>query len=313
MSPVRTVAFKPWRKKSTPVRAVPAATVATLFQYQAIFTRKTQALQQCLHPARVAAAAGGLIPLLVIVAGGGVFVLMIVGVLIALLLPAVQAAREAARRAQCINNVRQINLALLNYESANGSFPPAYTVDENGKRLHSWRVLILPYLGEQAMYKRFDLTEAWNSPRNQAAAQYCPAVFKCPSNPSAGTTDFTDYLVADGPGMLFEGAKQTELRDITDGLSNTLSVVEVKSSDVLWYEPRDMDGANSAFVISSKANEIGSLHPGGAIVGYGDGSVQFVANSSDPALLKDQASIAGGTGLDGEIDTEYEDEELLTR
>src|SRR5262249_50192721 len=76
------------------------------------------------------------------------------GVLVALLLPAVQSAREAVRRAQCVNNLKQIALAMHNYESANGHFPRA-VVDKDGKRLLSWRVAILPYLEQQGLYNRF--------------------------------------------------------------------------------------------------------------------------------------------------------------
>ena len=68
------------------------------------------------------------------------------GILIALLLPAVQAAREAARRTQCSNNLKQIGLAMHNYHDVNQQFPPAYIADADGQPMHSWRVLILPYL-----------------------------------------------------------------------------------------------------------------------------------------------------------------------
>ena len=93
--------------------------------------------------------------------------LVFVPVMLALLLPAVQAAREAARRAQCTNNLKQIGLAMHNYASANGAFPPAAIYDANGKPLLSWRVLILPYLEQDSLYKQFHLAEPWDSPHNK--------------------------------------------------------------------------------------------------------------------------------------------------
>src|SRR4026208_231672 len=93
---------------------------------------------------------------------GRLVVIAIIAVLIALLLPAVQAAREAARRAQCINNLKQIGLGVMNYESANGSCPPG----EKGCCWGTWGVFILPFIEQQALFN------AWNSVGNNAIAAY---------------------------------------------------------------------------------------------------------------------------------------------
>ena len=77
---------------------------------------------------------------------------------IALMLPAQRRAREPARRSQCKNNLKQIGLALHNYHETYGAFPPAYTVDADGKRLHSWRTLILPYLDQAPLYDKIDFS-----------------------------------------------------------------------------------------------------------------------------------------------------------
>src|SRR5579872_1042254 len=93
----------------------------------------------------------------------GAFGLIIVcgGILAGFTLPAIQAAREAARRAQCANNLKMIGLALAQYESQYGRFPPAYIADADGKPMHSWRVLILPYLDEESLYSEYDFSEPW--------------------------------------------------------------------------------------------------------------------------------------------------------
>ena len=92
------------------------------------------------------------------------------GILVALLLPAVSAAREAARRTQCMNHLKQVALALHNYHDVFQAFPPAYTVDEDGKPLHSWRTLILPYLEQAALYEQIDLSKPWDAPENRHLA-----------------------------------------------------------------------------------------------------------------------------------------------
>ena len=90
-------------------------------------------------------------------------VVSIVGLLTTLILPAVQSSREAARRTQCVNNLKQIGLAMHNYHATYDTFPPAGTVDAEGKPLLSWRVLLLPFLEQDALYRQFHLDEAWAS------------------------------------------------------------------------------------------------------------------------------------------------------
>ncbi len=120
-------------------------------------------------------------------------VITIIGILIALLLPAVQAAREAARQVQCKNHLKQIGLALHNYAMAVGAFPPGIIMDNiynrdyiaeatNGRHGTSWMLHILPYLEQQALYDRWDFTT--NVRGNAAVAQTDIAAFYCPSRRS---------------------------------------------------------------------------------------------------------------------------------
>ncbi len=115
-------------------------------------------------------------------------VLAVVGigvVLVALMLPAVRrCAGEAARRSQCKNNLKQIALALHNYEAHYHALPPAYTVDGDGKPLHSWRTLILPYVDQQSLYSRIDLSKPWDDPANaEALTANVANSLHCPSTP----------------------------------------------------------------------------------------------------------------------------------
>ena len=153
-------------------------------------------------------------------------------VLIALLLPAVQAAREAARRSKCVNNLKQIALAMHNYNDTNGVLPPAATLDPNGKPLLSWRVVLLPYFKQDSLYQQFKLDEPWDSPNNKPLLARMPKVFECPSWPQTGS-ETTTYQVLVGLGTLFEKPEGTSFKEVTDGTSNTLMVVETKAADPL--------------------------------------------------------------------------------
>ena len=111
-------------------------------------------------------------------------VIAIIAILVSLLLPAVNSAREAARRTQCVHHLKQLGLALQAYHDKYGSLPPAYFPDKDGKPKYSWRVLILPMLGEQALYDAYDFDEPWNGPNNRKLASKMPAVFACPGRPA---------------------------------------------------------------------------------------------------------------------------------
>ncbi len=203
------------------------------------------------------------------------------GVLVALLLPAVQAAREAARRTQCSNNLKQIGLALHIYHDRYGAFPPAYIPDANGKPMHSWRVLILPFVEQQALYEQYNFDEPWDGPNNSLLADVAIPVYQCPSSPAGQAT--TSYLAISGPGTVFDNEKGSRVSDITDGTSNTIMVAEVAGANINWMEPTDFDVSSMTMTVNSSRNAsaVSSFHPGGAQVLFADGSVRFLAESLD--------------------------------
>jgi prepilin-type processing-associated H-X9-DG protein len=209
-------------------------------------------------------------------------------------LPAVQAAREAARRMSCTNNLKQIAVAMHNYHQANGSFPPAYFPDENGNPAHSWRVILLPYMEQKALYDYYDFDSPWNSPENQAVADAAIPFYGCPSDSRRSPFE-TNYMMIVGPGMLSDGPGSTTMRDISDGTSNTIMIVEVSGTGVHWAEPRDLDAGRLDFTIGREGGlAIGSRHPGCANVALCDGSVVTLAESTDPQIIRAMATIAGG-------------------
>jgi hypothetical protein len=214
--------------------------------------------------------------------------------LVALLLPAVQAAREAARRSTCTNNMNQIAVAMSLYKAAHGtSFPPAATYDKNGKPLLSWRVLILPYLGEEHLYKQFHLDEPWDSPHNKPLGDRAPNVFRCPSEMTEPPGLTTNEVVV-GPHSMFTGQPAgVRLDSASDGAQNTLIVVE-GAAPVSWSKPADLSLSSSDPLLG-----MGSKHPGGFNASMADATVHFINVSIDPRVLKGWVTRDGSEAVAG--------------
>ncbi|HEX5443619.1 MAG TPA: DUF1559 domain-containing protein, partial [Pirellulales bacterium] len=235
--------------------------------------------------------------LIVVLGGALVGALLCGGVLLALLLPAVQAAREAARRSQCTDNLKQIGLAMQSYADVYKEFPPAYIADADGKPMHSWRVLILPYLEQEALYKRYRFDEPWDGPNNSRLAAEMPPVFRCPSDPAP--TNTTDYVAITGPGTMFDGEKSTNFGSIKDGTTNTLMVVESSHAAIPWMEPRDLDANQMSFTVNAPGNEISSNHPGVAVVLFADGHIATLSGSTSPQTVRALVTPSGGEPITG--------------
>jgi prepilin-type processing-associated H-X9-DG protein len=212
-------------------------------------------------------------------------------VLVALLLPAVQASREASRRVQCVNNLRQIGLALIHYHDEYGAFPPHAIADASGKPLLSWRVALLPFLGQRSAYDQFHLDEPWDSPTNRPLADTMPALFKCPSAPDRAPA-MTSYEVVIGPDTTFPGGRGersvVRIVDVSDGTSDTILVGEA-ARPVHWSEPEDIP-----FDSAESLSGFGSRHPGGFLVVFADGSVRFLSTAIDPVTLRALLTRNGG-------------------
>jgi prepilin-type N-terminal cleavage/methylation domain-containing protein len=233
-------------------------------------------------------------------------VLAVIGILIALLLPAIQSAREAARKAQCQNHLRQVGLAIQNYESALRTLPPGclqwrpWGGDPRLKNL-AWSALILPYIESTTIYQQVDFDYAFDHPRNRAAAAMRVSVYLCPSAldtaPASGRAR-TDYAGLYGQRIttrqntdngVFIYNRPIRLREISDGITQTLAVAEdTGGPDGEW-----INGSNvfeqSGRINDPRAwrgdNEIRSPHPSGAMLLFTCGRVQFVSESMELRIL----------------------------
>jgi prepilin-type processing-associated H-X9-DG protein len=226
-----------------------------------------------------------------------VVALGIIALLIALLLPATRSARPAARRAQCVNNLKQIAMALHNYEQAHKALPPAYTVDATGRPLHSWRTLILPYVEQEPLYQTIDLSKPWNDPANAKALKTVIAVFRCPE--AAGQGNTTTYLAIASPNGCLLPKESRRLAEITDSREATLMVIEAgEENAVPWMAP--LDGDESLVMSLSPTTKL--HHAGGTNACFVDGRVAFLKTSTPAEVRRALMSISGN---DNEVAKEW--------
>jgi hypothetical protein len=202
------------------------------------------------------------------------------GVATALLLPAVQAARETAARNSDANNLHTIGIGLMLYEDKNRRFPAAAICDKDGKPLLSWRVQILPYIDEDALYKEFHLDEPWDSENNKKLLDKMPAVFKHPKFDKPGMTLYQGVV---GKGFAFDGKEGTKIASFTDGLSKTILVVEATPDKAVpWTKPDDWQPGGA-----DPTAGLGGLFAGNIFnVLFGDTHAEGIAKPIDPNLFK---------------------------
>lgn len=216
-----------------------------------------------------------------------------VAVIVALTLPAVQQAREAARRTQAKNNLKQIALALHNYHDVSQSFPERVILDKNKKPGLSWRVKLLPYLDEAALYSEFHLDEPWDSEHNKPLLKRMPPTFASPNDPELSQEGKTRYMVLVADGAMFSGDAGPKISKITDGTSNTIMTVEATPDRaVYWTKPDDLDVNLEDLLAGLRGSRIGGFH-----VGMADGSIRFISDNINLNTLKALITCAGGENV----------------
>lgn len=128
-----------------------------------------------------------------------VHVILLVGTLLAALyIPAARIARHEGQRASCVSRLKSLVLALHSYHQAFDAFPPAFIADDEGRPMHGWRVLVLPYIAEGSLYDRYDFDEPWDGPNNRLLIERGSAAFRCFSDArprEAGITNYTEEAI----------------------------------------------------------------------------------------------------------------------
>ncbi len=182
---------------------------------------------------------------------------------------------EKSRRVERMNRLKQLILAMFNFESAKKHLPPAAICDKDGKPLLSWRVAVLPYLGEVELYKQFHLDEAWDSPHNRPLVEKMPAIFADPDSKiqSAAGTGKTTFQVPVGKETIFFNNEGATFREITNGAANTIALIEVDPQRAVeWTKPADWK-----VDLAHPREGLGSPNRDYVTAAYADGHIQLLS------------------------------------
>jgi len=220
-------------------------------------------------------------------------VISIIGILTSLLIPAVQAAREASRKSVCRDKIRQQGIAVHNFHSAYAKLP--FGSDRNG---FAWSAQILPYLEQQAVYSSLDLNQSARSAANRGIGETPMPIYFCPNVETdlnrPGRTDYRGLrgertIDPDPDDGVFLVGQSLNFGNVSDGLSQTIAIAEgTDGSRGEWIDGGNLiiqrGGANDSS-ISAGESVIRSQHPSGVIVLFLDGSVHLLSDSIDPIVL----------------------------
>ena len=225
--------------------------------------------------------------------------LAVVGILIWMSYPPIGAFRLHAIRSEHLNRTRQICLAIYAYHEDTGHFPPAYIADDDGKPMHSWRVLVLPYLEEQALFNQYDFNEPWNGPNNSKLVNKLQHdTFDV--DPAESRSGMTGFKLITGPETAFVEDQTKGFSDITAGLSEVIMLVDDNTKPVNWMSPEDLplEGASKLFSLKNAKprwvleNKFASRKYYFNHVGMFDGSVDRAGFLEDTSSMREHFTIA---------------------
>jgi prepilin-type processing-associated H-X9-DG protein len=207
-------------------------------------------------------------------------------------------AGPAALRAQSTNNLKQMGLALYNYQQAVGTFPAGGTFDRQGRPLQSWQTIILPYLEFKDLSDRIDFGIPWDDPRNASAFQTTVNTYLFPT--IREQKDPAGYALSHyaANARMLGGDVGRSPRDVTDGTSQTLMAGEVIEGFKPWGDPTNW--RDPALGLNRSPAGFGSKSKGGVTFLFVDGSVRFIKDSIDPRLLQALSTPAGGEPVSSE-------------
>lgn len=207
---------------------------------------------------------------IVIVAIVGVMIVLCSGVALAVILPAIQQARTAARNEISSNKLKQIGIALHNYHDTYLAFPPGLIEDEDGQARTSWRAMLLPFMldKQHRKYNDYDYNVAWDDPKNQEVVNLFPDIY---ASPNVSESGYTPYVAVLGPRTAISRTEKSSIFNTTDGSSNTLCIIEDTKRPVAWNSPQDI--SFDEFLARYDQED---FQPRGVLVLMVDGSVRYL-------------------------------------
>jgi hypothetical protein len=213
---------------------------------------------------------------------------------LSILLPPIEFAQKEYAQSESMNNLKQLALAMLNYESAFKHYPAPANYGPDGKPLLSWRVLILPYIEELPLYNEFHLDEPWDSPHNRTLIGKMPAFYCAPISKNRPEKGLTNYLLPVGNGAAFTPGQPTEIKDLTDGTANTILIVEADDDHAVpWTKPDDWE-----YDPQDPTKGLGHLFEGWFGTAFCDGSARRLVLKIDPKVLRNLFERADGNAID---------------
>lgn len=231
---------------------------------------------------------------------GSQYALLAIGAgwwVLALFVPANAASHRAPRlRSSCKDQMKQIVHGMHDFHDRQGHFP----IPAAGEPPVSWRVNLLPYLDQEGLFARYDQSQPWDATRNAQLRAHRVEVYECPAvrywQTRRHPTEFarTSYALPVGPHALFDSTSPRTFRDVPDGSSNTIALLEVCGMNIVWSEPRDVEidkaplGFNLPGSLPGTSDGIlSSMHTGGIVqVGFADGAVRGLNPEMDPVILR---------------------------
>lgn len=213
--------------------------------------------------------------------------------------PAIQAARETGGALDCPHRLRILMISLHSYHDEFDKLPPAHIPDTNGNSMHSWRVLILPFVELKELHTSYNFNEPWNGPNNRNLAPHLPPLYRCPG-PGWRHEVQPSYFLVTGPGSLFSGSETPSLSEVTGSHAKTIVTIEAPVQGKNWMEPKDVTIDEAIEIL--KSDELGSCegcfirnsiedffydYVPGHHVGFADGTVGFIPSSAPQHEWKD--------------------------
>lgn len=201
---------------------------------------------------------------------------------------AVRRQMQVVDEGVCWSRESGICLALHTYHAKYGHFPPAYIADKDGKPMHSWRMLVLEFIGgpeAEAVYRAYRFDEPWDGPNNRMLADRMPAAYACPSARGGGASSHTlaNYVLITGKNTLFQGARSGSMKELGNS-GGTILVAETVSG-VPWMKPQDLEVENMSFRINDKSRPgISSSHLPDAFVTLVGGTYRMEKTLSPEAV-----------------------------